>query len=104
MDDKRKRRVVFFFFEDAATRMLNYLEDSEDLKVGLSDLKEQLETREEASFSIMQIAKQASNERGQKIFQIFRQEDNEVGGYTRGTCRKKHPKSINRRCSRNSRS
>ena len=28
--------------------------------------------------SFMQIAKQARNERGQKLFQIFRQEENEV--------------------------
>ena len=35
MEDKRKRCVAF---EDAAKRMLKYLEDSEDLKVGLSEL------------------------------------------------------------------
>ena len=58
--------------------MLEYLEDSEDLKVGLSELKEQLETPEEAGFSIMQIVKQARNEGGPKLFQIFRQEENEV--------------------------
>ena len=38
-------------------RMLKYLEDSEDLKMGLSELKEQLETPEETCFSIMQIAR-----------------------------------------------
>ena len=54
------------------------MEDSEDLKVGLSELIEQLETPEEAGVSIMQLAKQARNERGQKLFQIFRQEENEM--------------------------
>ena len=58
--------------------MVKYLEDSEDLKVSLGELKEQLESPEEAGFSIMQIAKQARNERGQKLFQIFRQGENEV--------------------------
>ena len=53
--------------------MLRYLEDSADLKVGLSELKEQLETTEEAGFSFMQIAKEVGNERGQKLFEIFRQ-------------------------------
>ena len=48
------------------------------MKVGLGELKEQLETTEEAGISIMQIAKQARNERGQKLFQIFRQEENDV--------------------------
>ena len=56
--------------------MLKYLEDSEDLKVGLGEMKEQLETMEEAGISIMQIAQQAKNERAQKLFQIFRQEEN----------------------------
>ena len=63
VEDKRKRCVAF---EDAARRMLNYLEDSEDLKVGLSELKEQLEMPEEAGFSIMQIAQQARDERCEK--------------------------------------
>ena len=75
VEDKRKRCVAL---EDAANIMLKHLEDSEDLKVGLSELKEQLETPEEAGFSIMQIAKQSRKERGQKLFQVFRQEENEV--------------------------
>ena len=68
--------------------MLTYLEENEDVKVGLGELKEQLETPDEAGISVMQIAKQARNERGQKLFQFFRQEENEVyiavwrGGYT----------------------
>ena len=57
--------------------MLKYL-DSEDVKVGLSELKEQLETPEETGISIMQISKQARNGGGQKLFQIFRREENEV--------------------------
>ena len=75
MEDKRK---WFAAFEDAARKMLKYLVDSEDVKVGLGELKEHLEAPEEADISIMQIAKQAMNERGQKLFQIFRQEENEV--------------------------
>ena len=46
--------------------------NSEDLKVSLRELREQLESREEADISFMQIAKQARKERGQKLFQIFR--------------------------------
>ena len=45
MEDERKWCVAF---EDAAKRMLKDLEDSEDLKVGLCLLIEQLETQEEA--------------------------------------------------------
>ena len=47
VEDKRKRCAAF---EDAVKGMLKYLEDSEDLKVGFSELKEQLETPEEAGF------------------------------------------------------
>ena len=46
--------------------------------MGLSELKEGLETPEEAGISIMQIAKQARSERGQKLFETFRQGENEV--------------------------
>ena len=52
---KRKRHAAF---EDAARRMLKFLEDTEDLKVGFSELKEQLETPEETGISIMQISEQ----------------------------------------------
>ena len=48
MGGEQKRCVAF---EDVAKRMLKYLEDSEDLKVGVSELKEQLETPEEAGIS-----------------------------------------------------
>ena len=58
--------------------MPKHLENSEDLKVSFRELKEQLESAEEAGISIIQIAKQAKNERGQKLFPIFRQEESEV--------------------------
>ena len=58
--------------------MMKYLEDSEDLKVSLGALKDKLESPEETGIAIMQIAKQARKEGGQKIFQIFRQEENDV--------------------------
>ena len=64
VEDRRRRRVAF---EEMAKRMLGYPEDSEDLKVGISELKEQMETPEEAGFSIMQIAQQARNEKGHNI-------------------------------------
>ena len=47
-----------------------------------SELKEQLEMPEEIGISIMQIAKQARKEGGQKLFHILRQGENEV--YTAG--------------------
>ena len=60
MEDRRKWCVGF---EEAARRMLDYQGTTEDLKVRLSELKEQLEPPEEAGFSVMQISQQAGNER-----------------------------------------
>ena len=58
--------------------MLIYLEDSEDLKVGVTELQEQLGISEEEGVSIKQIAQQARNEKGQTIFEIFRQGEDYV--------------------------
>ena len=77
VEDRRRRRVAF---EEAAKKMLRYLEDSEDLKVGVSDLKEQLGISDEAGMTIRQIAQQAMNENGQKIFHSVKQGEEEVSG------------------------
>ena len=71
VEDRRRRRVAF---EEMAKRMLGYPEDSEDLKVGISELKGQMATPEEEGFSIMQIAQQARNEKGQKISKFLGRE------------------------------
>ena len=44
-EDRRRRRVAF---EETAKRMLTYLEDSEDLKVGVTELHEQLGVTEKS--------------------------------------------------------
>ena len=51
--------------------MQTYLEHSEELQVGISELKEQLETAEETGFTIMQIAKQARKEGGPRALRDF---------------------------------
>ena len=45
---------------------------TEDLKVGVTELQEQLEISDEAGVSIRQFAQQAMSVNGQKIFEIFR--------------------------------
>ena len=74
VEDKRRRRVAF---EETAKDILRYLEDSEDLKVSVTELQEQLEMSEEAGISIKQVTQQARNENGQ-FFEIFRQGEEEV--------------------------
>ena len=74
VEERRRRRVAF---EETAKRMLRYLEDIEELKVGVTESQEQLEISEEAGVSIRQNAKQARNENGRKIFE-FGQGEEEV--------------------------
>ena len=97
MEDRRRRRVAF---EDASKRMLRYLEDSEDLKVIISELKGQLDTPEEEGFSIMQIAQQARNDKGQKIFETFRQGADElyIASLARWDTQLKGLAELERRC------
>ena len=64
-EDTRWRRVAF---EEAAKRMLRYTEDSEDLKVGVTELQEQLGISEEAGI-LHQANCSAGNERA--IANIF---------------------------------
>ena len=75
VEDRRRRRVAF---EETAKGMLRYQEDSEDLKVGVTELEEQLGISEEAGLSIKQIAQQAMNENAQNIFENYRQGEEEV--------------------------
>ena len=65
VEDRRRWCAAF---EETAKRLLRYPEESDDLKVGVTELQEQLGITEEAGISIKQVAQQAMNENGQKIF------------------------------------
>ena len=65
VEDRRRRRVAF---EEIATDFLRYLENSEDLKVSVAELQEQLGMSEEAGISIGQVTRQARNENGHFFF------------------------------------
>ena len=62
-EERRRRRIAC---EETAWGILAYLEDSEDLKVGVTELQEQLGISEEAG----KVAWQARNENSQ-FFEIF---------------------------------
>ena len=66
-EDRRRRRVAF---EETAGGFLTYLEDSEDLKVSVTELQEHLGLSEEASISIKQVTRQARNENGQNFLKF----------------------------------
>ena len=69
--DGRQAKAKYRFREDAK-RMLKYPEDSDDVKVGVTELQEQLEISGEAGIFNTQVAQQATNENGQNIFEILR--------------------------------
>ena len=56
----------------------NKREDSDVLKVSVRELKEQVLSPDESSVGVVRIARQARSEKGQNIFAIFRQGENEV--------------------------
>ena len=58
--------------------MLRYLESSEDVKVGITELQEQLEVPVQIGTALQQVAQQARNEIGLKVFEIFWQEGEEL--------------------------
>ena len=74
MEDRRRRSIAF---EKTAKRVMKNLEDS-DVKVGVTELQEQLDISETVGISIRQVAQQAMNENGQNIFEIFGQGEEEV--------------------------
>ena len=55
--------------------MLRFLDNSDDVKVGITELQERVEVPEQIGISIQQVARQAMHEDGQKIFEIFWQEE-----------------------------
>ena len=72
VEDRRRRRVAL---EETARGTLRYLEDSEDLKVSVTELQEQLVMSEETGISMKQVAQQARNENGHiKFLKIFGEE------------------------------
>ena len=61
--------------ENLAKGMLRYLDNSDDVKVGITELQERVEVLLQLGISIQQVAQQAMNENGQKIFEICWQEE-----------------------------
>ena len=74
MEDRRRRSVAF---EKVAKRMLKYLDNSDDVTVGITELQEQQEILENRYFH--SASGPASDERKRpKHFEIFRQGEEEL--------------------------
>ena len=55
MEDRRRQSVAF---ENVAKEMLKYLENSQELKVGSTDLQEHLEVHVQIGITLQQVAQQ----------------------------------------------
>ena len=69
---RRRRRIVF---ENLAKSMLRYFDNCNEVKVGITELQERVEVPEQIGISIQQVERQAMNEDGQNIFEVFWQEE-----------------------------
>ena len=58
--------------------MLKFLEDRECTKVSTRELEEQLLSPNESRVNVVRTARQARNEKKEKLFQIFKQREGEV--------------------------
>ena len=74
MEDRRRRRIAF---ENVGKEMLRYHHNSDDVKVGITELQETLEVPVQIGISIQQVAQLTRSENGQKIFEEFWQEEEE---------------------------
>ena len=55
--------------------MLRYLDNCNEVKVGIAELQERVEVPAQICISVQQVAEQAMNEDGQNIFEVFWQEE-----------------------------
>ena len=75
MEERCRRRIVF---ENLAKGMLRYLDSCNDVKVGITELRERVQVPLQFGISTQQVTQQAMNEDGQKIFEVFWQEDGRI--------------------------
>ena len=68
MEDRRRRRIAF---ENLVKGMLRYLDNSDDAKVGITEVQERVEVPWQFGISIQLVAQLARSESGQKIFEVI---------------------------------
>ena len=80
--------------------MLRYLDNSEEVKVGIVELQERLEYLYNSVFLFSKVAQLARSEDGQKIFEVFWQEEEEVcvASWARWDAQRKSLVELERRC------
>ena len=102
MEERRRRRTAF---ENLAKGVLRYLDTCNEVKVGITELQERVEVPAQSGISIQQVAQQAMNEDGQKIFEVFWQEEGElcIASWAKWEAQRKGLVDLQRRCQDKSR-
>ena len=72
MEERGRRRIAL---ENLAKGMLRHLDNCTDVKVGITELRERVEVPTQFGISNQQVAQQAMNEDGQRIFEVSWQEE-----------------------------
>ena len=72
MEDRRRRIVAFV---NLAKEMHRDLENSEEVKVGIMEIQEHLGVPVQIGTTLQQVAQQAENEIGQKVYEFFWQQE-----------------------------
>ena len=93
---KGRRRIAF---ENLVKGMRRYLDNSNDVKVGITELQARVQLPLQLEISIQQVAQQAMNENDQKIFEIFWQEEElRMASWARWDAQRKGFVDVERRC------
>ena len=93
---EERRRIAF---ENLAREMLRYLDNSDDVKVGITEWQERSEVPVLIGISIQQVAQQGRSENGQEIFEVFWQEGELcVASWARWDAQWKSLMELERRC------
>ena len=96
-EERRRRRISF---ENVAKSMLRYLDNCNEVKVSITELQERVGVPEQIGISIQQVARQVVNEDGQKIFEVFWQEEGKlfVACWARWEAQRKGLVDLERKC------
>ena len=95
-EERRRRRIAF---ENLTKGMLRYLDNCNEVKVGITELQARVEVPVQIGIFIEQVAQQAMNEDGQKIFEVFWQEGELfVASWARWEAQRKGFVDLERRC------
>ena len=96
MEERRRRRIAF---ENLAKSMLRYLDNCNEVKVGITELQERVVVPAQIGISIRQVARQAMNDDGQRFFEVFWQDGKLiVAGWARWEAQRKGSVDLERRC------